>query len=177
MDFSKIKTNDWLVIGGALGVLIFGLFLDWVSVDFGFGSVSGGNAFDFFFTGTVPWLLVVAAGVITVLRTQDKIGENLPWNLLILAATVLAAVLLLIRILFNPGMDGAGRGIGMILSVISGLVAAGGGVMAFLAAGGSISDLTDVDKLKGAFDKPGSGDTSSSGGEATPPPPPPPPAD
>ncbi len=30
MDFSKFKTNDWLVIGGGLGMLIFGTFLDWV---------------------------------------------------------------------------------------------------------------------------------------------------
>ena len=174
MDFSKIKTNDWLVIGGALGMIIFGLFVDWISVDAGgFGSASAGNAFDFFFTGTVPWLLVVAAGVVTVLRTQDKIGENLPWNLLILAATVLAAVLLLIRLIFNPGVsDFADRGIGMILSVISGLVAAAGAVMAYTAAGGSLSDLTNVDKLKGAFDKPAS--ATGPAVDDTPPPPPPP---
>ncbi|MFP5487739.1 MAG: hypothetical protein ACLGHQ_05480 [Acidimicrobiia bacterium] len=170
MDISKIKTNDWLIIGGAIGMLIFGTFLDWISVDVGFGSVSGGNAFDFFFTGTVPWILVIAAGVITFLRTQDKLGEQLPWNLVLVLGTALAAVLLIIRILFNPGMDGAGRGIGMILSVLSGLAAAAGAVMAFLAAGGQISDLTDVDKLKGAFDKSGAG--GSTAGDATPPPPP-----
>lgn len=174
MDFSKIKTNDWLVIGGALGMIIFGLFVDWISIDAGgFGSASGGNAFDFFFTGTVPWLLVVAAGVVVLLRTQEKIGDNLPWGLLILAATVLAGLLLLIRLIFNPGVSGfADRGIGMYLSVISGLVAAAGGVMAYLAAGGSLSDLTDVDKLKGAFDKSGSAGGSSSATESTPPPPP-----
>ena len=169
MDFSKIKTNDWLVIGGALGMIIFGLFVDWLSA----GPFSTGNAFDFFFTGTVPWLLVVAAGVVTVLRTQDKIGENLPWNLLILAGTALAAVLLLIRLVFNPGFDGADRAAGMYLSVISGLVAAAGAFMAYTAAGGSLSDLTNVDKLKGAFDKP----ASATGPAVDDDPPPPPPAD
>ena len=116
MDISKLTTNDRLLVGGALGMIVFGLFIDWISVDYGFGSVSGGNAFDFFFTGTIPWLLVVAAGVVVFLRSQGKIGENLPWNLLVVAATGLGAILLLLRVLINPGFDGAGRGIGMYLS-------------------------------------------------------------
>ena len=173
MDMDKIGTNDWLVIGGALGMIIFGTFLDWVSVDYGFGSVSGGNAFDFFFTGTIPWLLIVAAGVITVLRTQSKIGENLPWNLLILAGTALAAILLLIRVAANPGLDGAGRGIGMLLAFASGAAAVAGGFLAFQSGGGSLSDLTDVDKLKQAFDQAGDQGSPASGGDDIPPPPPP----
>lgn len=151
MDINKITTNDWLIIGGAIGMIIFGTFVDWVSV----GPFSAGNAFDFFFTGTVPWIIVVAAGVLTFLRTQEKLGAQLPWNLVLVLGTGLAAVLLLIRLVFNPGVDGAAdRGMGLYLSVLSGLVAAAGAVMAFLAAGGTIGDLTDVDKLKGAFDKP-----------------------
>lgn len=159
MDIGKIKTNDWLIIGGAIGMIIFGTFVDWVSV----GPFSAGNAFDFFFTGTIPWILVVAAGVITFLRTQDKLGEQLPWGLVLVLATALAAVLLLIRLLFNPGVDGADRGMGMYLSVLSGLATAAGAVMAFLAAGGTIGDLTDVDKLKGAFEKPGAGPSAGDG--------------
>lgn len=174
MDFSKIKTHDWLVIGGALGMIIFGLFLDWLSIDTGgFGSAGGANAFDFFFTGTVPWILIVAAGVIVVLRTQEKIGDNLPWGLMVVLGTVLAALLLLIRVLFNPGVSSfVDRGIGMILSVIAGLVAAVGAVMGFLAAGGSIGDLTDVNKLKGAFAKSGDDSAAPPAGDVPPPPPP-----
>lgn len=172
MDISKIKTNDWLLIGGALGMIVFGLFVDWISVDMGdFGSVSGGNAFDFFFTGTVPWLLVVAAGVITLLRTQGKIGENLPWTLLMVFGGALSVLLLLIRIAANPGYDGAGRGIGMYLSFLSVAASLAGAFLTFQAAGGSIGDLTDVDKVKAAFAKDGSG--GSSGGSDMPPPPPP----
>ncbi len=40
----------------------------------------------------------------------------------------------------------------MILSFLSGLVAAAGGVMSFTASGGNIKDLADVNKIKDAFD-------------------------
>jgi hypothetical protein len=178
MDLSKFKTHDWLVVGGGIGMLIFG-FMHWIKVSYdgplGVGiSASGANAFDFFFTGTVPWLLLVAAAVVTVLLLMGTLKRDmLPWPLVILVATGLAALLLLIRFVFNPGVDTGnfdglkvGRGIGMILSVIAGIVAAVGGVMTYTASGGNLSDLTDVNKIKGAFDKQG-------GGEMPPPPPPP----
>ena len=87
--------------------------------------------------------------------------------MIIAFATILAAVLLLIRVLFNPGAGDSGvdRGIGMILSFVSGIVAAAGGVMSYTAGGGNIKDLADISKIKGSFD---SKDT-------TPPPPLPPP--
>jgi hypothetical protein len=175
MDFSNFKTSDWLMIGGAIGIFVFGFF-EWVTVSgFGFSS-SGGNVFDFFWTGTIPWILVIAAGVITFLLVQGTLKqEQAPWPLLLLAATGLAALLLLLRLIFNP-LDGkdviesaggdVGRGIGMILSVASGVAAAAGGFLNFQASGGNIKDLTDVDKLKSSFSK--------SGGNDAPPPPPPP---
>lgn len=156
MDFSKFKTNDWLVIGGGIGMLIFGTFVDWQKVSAGGFSVSGGNAFDFFFTGTVPWILLIGAAVITVLRVMEKVPESVPWPLVIVLATLLAAVLLLIRFVFNPGApDGVDRGMGLILSFLSGIVAAVGGVMSYTASGGNLKDLTDVNKLKQSFDKGG----------------------
>lgn len=171
MDFSKFKTHDWLIVGGGIGMLIFG-FVSWLKVDLGaFGSSSGGNAFDFFFTGTIPWILLVAAAVVTVLRIQGTLKDNLPWPLILLGATVLSALLLLIRIVFNPGIpDGIDRGIGMIVSFLAGIVAAVGGVMGFLASGGNFNDLKDPNKLKGAF-----GNSAGGGSGMAPPPPPPPP--
>ena len=50
MDFSKFKTSDWLKIGGGLGVLIFA-FVSMGQGQRGGFSDSGGNAFDFFWTG------------------------------------------------------------------------------------------------------------------------------
>jgi len=169
MDFSKFKTPDWLMIGGGIGIFIFGFF-NWVTVS-GFGS--DGNVFDFFWTGTIPWILLIASAVVTVLLIQGTLKQDqLPWPLVLLAATALAALLLLIRLIFNPieGSGGAfggeiGRGIGMILSVVSGLVATAGAFLNFQASGGDIKDLTDVDKLKASFSK---------GDDVAPPPPPPP---
>ena len=187
MDFSKFKTSDWLKIGGALGFLIFGFF-DWISVDtpggtggLG-GSNTGGNVFDFTWTGVIPWLLILATGVITfLLATGTMKPGKLPWPLIMLGATALAALLLLIRLIFNP-LDGkdqleaigfdVGRAFGMIASVIAGLVALAGAVMGFTESGGSFSDLKDMDKLKSQFN---TGGAAVAGG-APPPPPPPPPA-
>ena len=170
MDFSKFKTPDWLIIGGGAAVFIGGLALDWISVDAGpFGSVSGGNAFDFTLTGALPWLLVVASAVVTVLVLMDVLSKDqAPWTMIVLAATGLSAVLLLIRIIFNPGVgEGVDRGMGMYLTFIGVVVATAGAFLNFQASGGNLKDLTDVDKLKSSFTKDG-------GNDEMPPPPPPP---
>ncbi len=164
----EFKTNDWLIIGGGIGMLIFGTFFDWLS----FGGFSGANAFDFFFTGTVPWILLIGAAVITFLRVQGTIKDDaLPWPMVLAMVTLLAALLLLIRIVFNPGADGVDRAVGMILSFVSGGVAAAGGVMSFTASGASIKDLADINKIKAAFG--GDDDGAGTGGDDMPPPPPP----
>jgi hypothetical protein len=180
MDLSKFKTSDWLKVGGGAGLFIFGFF-SWVKVDSGpFGSSGGGNVFDFFFTGTVPWILVIGTAVITVLLTVGVMkAGSLPWPLIMLAATGLAAILLLLRLIINPlegkdeleslGID-VGRGFGMILSVISGLAAFAGAVLGFKESGGNLNDLKDVNKLKGSF----SGGASAPAAGSPPPPPPPP---
>ena len=182
VDLSKFKTSDWLKVGGAIGFLIFGFF-NWLKSDLGFGG--GGNVFDFFWTGTVPWLLVIATGVSTfLLATGTMKAGSLPWPLIFLLATGLAALLLLIRLIFNPigcpvSDCGVSRGIGMYLSVISGFVAFGGAFMGFKESGGDFADLKDMNKIKGAFQGSGSGDSAPPPPPPpgmTPPPPPPPPA-
>jgi hypothetical protein len=178
VDLSKFKTSDWLKVGGAIGFLIFGFF-HWTTVE-GPGGVdlgSGFNVFHFFFTGTLPWILIIGTGVITFLLVNGTMKSgSLPWPLIMLIATGLAALLLLIRLLFNP-LDGkdflesaggsVGRGIGLILSVISGLVAFAGAFLGFKESGGDFNDLKDMNKLKGAF--------QGGGNDSAPPPPPPPP--
>ena len=109
MDFSKFKTSDWLKVGGALAFFIFGFF-DWVTAEFD-GSVisadgAGGNVFDFFWTGILPWILILGTGVITVLLITGTIKPGkAPFPLVFLAATGLALLLVLIRVLFNPLED------------------------------------------------------------------------
>ena len=64
------------------------------------------------------------------------------------------------RLLFNP-IDGSdaledaggsvGRGIGMILSAISGFVVFAGAFLGFKESGGDFGDLKDMNKLKSSF--------------------------
>jgi hypothetical protein len=180
VDFSKFKTSDWLKVGGAAVFLIFGFF-EWVTVDYKGAALSGGdggNVFDFFWTGIIPWILIIGTGVLTFLMVTGiaKLPSTLPWPTIFLAATGLGALLLLIRLIFNPleGKDAlealgydVGRGIGMIVSAIGGVVAFAGAFLGFKESGGDFGDLTDMNKLKGQF-----GGSNNGGG--TPPPPPPP---
>jgi hypothetical protein len=176
MDLSRFKRYDWLIIGGGVGFLIFGTFLDWISFS-GFGaSASAGNAFDFFLTGTVPWLLIVGAAVVTFLLAARVIKDtNVPWPVILLAATALGTLLVLLRLLFPamgedlPDDSGVeiGRAAGLWLSVLSAIVATVGAAMSFQAHGGSMSDLTDPDRLRSSF-------RGSKGSSMAPPPPPPP---
>ena len=165
MDFSKFKTSDWLMIGGGLAMLVLGFVLDWTSVDTGFGSASGDGPFNYFFTGGLAWLLVVAVGVLALLDKMDKLPANQPWPLIFLAATGLAVILMVLRIILGARFDFADRGIGMYGAFVWAAIAAAGAYLNFQASGGNIKDLTDVDKLKASFAK---GD-----GDDMPPPPPP----
>ena len=121
MDLSKFKTSDWLKVGGAVLMLISG-FLTWNTAKLG-GFEDSVNAFEFFFTGTIPWILVVGSGVVAFLLVAGMMKPGkLPWGMILLLATGLAALLVLIRFIFNPVEDkdlleAAGgeisRGIGM----------------------------------------------------------------
>lgn len=153
MDFSKFKTNDWLIVGGGVAFLIFGLFVDWAKLSFEGFSVSDGNAFDWF-RGWLSLILVVGAAVITVMRVTGKMGDKLQWPMILVLATGLAAVLMLTIMLLGPDKEGVdfGRGLGLWVSFIGSGVALAGAVMSFTAGGGDLKDLTDVNKIKDAFD-------------------------
>jgi hypothetical protein len=170
MDLSKFKTSDWLVVGGGGAMLIVGLFFNWAS----YAGSSGNHAFDYFFTGGIAWLLVVAAGVIAFLLATGTIKPSaMQWPTILLLATGLGTLLMLIRLILGGGSVGNSvvsvdldRGVGMYLGFIACAVAAVGAFMGFTASGGKLNDLKDVNKLKASFNQ---------GGGGTPPPPPPPP--
>ena len=175
MDLSKFKTTDWLKVGGAAAFVVFGFF-DWVTFEYmGFGG-EGGNVFDFTWTGTIPWILIVGVGITSFLLVSGSMKPgNLPWGVIHVLAAGLAAVLVLIRLIINPlegksemealGGD-VGVGFGLIVCAIAAVAVAAGSVMAFTAAGGNLKDLTDANKLKAQFG-------GSQGGPSAPPPPPP----
>lgn len=168
MDFSKFKVHDWLMIGGGLAMLVLGMVLDWTSVSAGGFSASGDGPFNYFFTGGIAWILVVAVGVLALLNAMGKLPPTQPWPLIFVGATGLAVILMILRILLGARFDGADRGIGMYGGFIWAAIALAGAVMNFTASGGNLNDLKDMDKIKGSF---GAG---KSAGDDMPPPPPPP---
>ena len=146
-------------------MLVLGFALDWTSVDTGLGTITLDGPFNYFLTGGLAWILVVAVGALTTALALEKLPNNQPWPLIFLGATGLAVLLMLIQLLIG-GREGSDRGIGMIGAFIWSAVAMAGAFLNFQASGGNIKDLTDVDKLKSSFSK---------GDDAVPPPPPPPP--
>ncbi len=166
MDLSKFKTSDWLKVGGAIGFLIFG-FVHWAS----FHGFTGQNVFDYFFTGTIPWLLIIAhRRDHRAARRRRHEARERSLGLIMLAATGLAALLVVIRLLVGPSESGVDldRGVGLWLCTIAALVVLAGAILGFRESGGEFSDLTDMNKLKGAFS------TGGTSADAPPPPPPPP---
>lgn len=153
MDLSKFKPATWMMVGGGIGMLIFGLFFDWAKLA-GYG---GGNAFDWT-RGWLSWILVVGVAVIAVLAATGKLASvKLPWNIIMVLATALATLFMLLLVITGPGDTGLGpdfdRGVGLWLSFISTVVAFAGSLMNFTGSGGDLKDLTDFKKIKGSFDK------------------------
>ena len=155
----KLKTSEALTAGGGAIVFIFAFF-SWMKVSFeGYGDTA--NAFEFFWTGTLPWILLSAGAVATVLRALGKMKTaSNRGSMIQLLTTALATLLILIRVTFNTleakdlaeglGAD-ISRGFGLYIATIGALVALGGVVMSFQESGGNLKDLTDIDKLKGTL--------------------------
>lgn len=163
---SNFKTSDWLMVGGGAAMLILGFALPWSTISIGGFSESGDGPFNYFITGGIAWLLVVAVGVLAGLKALGKLPETQPWGIIFLGMAGLATLLMLIQVILGGrselGID-LDRGIGMYGALVWSAVAAAGAFMNFQAGGGELSDLTDMNKLKDAFD----------GDDSTPPPPPP----
>jgi len=175
VDLSKFKTSDWLKVGGGVAMLI-AYFLTWWKIDF--PGAPGANGSDYFFTGTVPWLLILAVAIITFLSAANiaKLPRTVPWHLIFLAASALSFLLVLIRF-FSDGFDDdfgevdTTRGAGLFIALLATIVVTIGSVLGFKESGGDLNDLKDVNKLKSSFG--GSGGSGGSMGGGTPPPPPP----
>jgi hypothetical protein len=170
VDFSKFKTGDWIMIAAGLVMLIFGIALDWAE----FEGVSGNGPFDYFFTGGIAWLLVVAVGVFAALLATGSLKTSgVQWPLILVLASALATLLMLIRVILGGGEEAGfdlDRGSGMYVAFVAAIASLVGAVMAYRASGGDLNDFKDMNKLKAAFGSKGDG-----GGATAPPPPPPPP--
>lgn len=152
------------MVGGGAAMLILGFALPWSSISFGGVSSTGDGPFNYFITGGIAWLLVVAVGVLALLKALGKLPATQPWGIIFLAMAGIATLLMLIQVILGGrselGID-LDRGIGMYGGLVWAAVTAAGAFMSFQAGGGELSDLTDMNKLKDAFD-----------GDDAPPPPP-----
>ena len=158
MDLSKFKTSDWLKAGGG-AVFFFTFFLPWWKVDvpevvaefFRPYSLHGS---DFTLTGWLPFLLLVAIAVLTVLRVLEvfKLPATIPEPIVFLGAAGLSVLLVVWRFLFD-GVSGGTltRGFGLFLALLAAIVSLVGTVLAFQESGGDLKDLTDVNKIKSQF--------------------------
>ncbi len=143
MDLSRFRPSDWLKIGGGALFLIAGL-LTWWKIE-GTGQLEGnertGNAFEWFPTGTLPWLLFIAVGVLTALIAFRVIeSPTFPADRIILGLAVIGAILFAVRFAIQgfEVPDGLGenidqtRGLGLWIGLVGALMVLAGAVMAFL---------------------------------------------
>jgi hypothetical protein len=151
VDLSTFKPSDWLLIGGGVGFLIFGSFLDWIRVSLGGFGASGGNAFDFFFTGTVPWILIIGSGVLAFMLAGRLIkAGTTPWALILLVTTGVGTLLVFIRLLVPtlgediPAEVSVSRGAGLWLSFVSAAVALAGAVLKYRESGADLRGLASA---------------------------------
>jgi hypothetical protein len=142
---NKLKPTQYLVVAGGALVFIFGL-LRWFTWDLKQGDVviqkdQKANAFDYLLTGVVPWILVVGVAVVTVLLAAGALNPGrVPWPLVTLAATVLGAILIIVRLAMGPGVDAedgvsvdSSRGIGLWVSALGAILAAVGAFLTYQA--------------------------------------------
>ena len=154
MDFKRFKLPDWLLVGGGAVVFLFGFF-DW----FDTGSISS-SAFKFTLTGVIPWLLIVGSALLHYqIRTGILTVKKWPWPTIFLFATVIGAILILIRVIIGAnvddflaggGSDSVDRKFTLWISLLGALAAAAGAGLSFVAAGGTANDIPLVGRIKAA---------------------------
>jgi hypothetical protein len=161
VDFSKLKTSDWLIGGGAI-VLFIGSFLPWFKVSVScagvsFGGSATGNGWDvgFFWCG-IPVILGLAMLAYVAIRafSPDTSLPDLPitWGQALLGAGGIAAALILIKLIIGESGGGTGfgcsvdvsRSFGLFLSFLAAAAMAGGAFLKFQEerAGGTAGGST-----------------------------------
>ena len=207
MELDKLSTGEKLAAVSGILLFVF-MFFNWFGVEVsgvpGFtGTSEGGNAWDWL--DVIPIFLmlaiVAAVGVAIVRLTDADLEPPISLNAIVSALGILAVLLILYRIIDQPGGDVAGISgvdvdvtlkVGIFLALAAAVGIAYGGYRAMQEEGLTFADAAD--RLGGGPGPGGPGDAgpgagtggpgAGSGGEAavpppppsqTPPPPPPPP--
>ncbi len=138
MDMNKLTTSDKVIAGS--GILLFiAYFLPWFKIDNGLGdsvSFSGGDV-GFLFS-TLPMLLgLLMAGAVIANKLFDvKLPDlPIPWGQAFLGAGVLAALLVLLKLLIGEEVFGfdLDRGFGLFIATLAAIGLAVGGFMKYSA--------------------------------------------
>jgi hypothetical protein len=147
MDFSKLKTSDWVIAASGL-VLFIASFLDWFTAsiegDELFGGISeGGNGWDVgFFWAGIPVLIGLAMIAVVAIRAfspQTKLPDlPIGWGQTLFIAGTVAAVIVVLKLLIGEDVDGAealgvevnvDRAFGLFLATLAAIGLAVGGFL------------------------------------------------
>lgn len=145
MDFSKLKTSDWVIAGSGL-VLLIASFLDWFTVEiegneFFSGASAGGNGWDVgFFWAGIPVLLglaMIAVVAIKAFSPETKLPDlPIGWGQALFIAGAVAAAIVLLKLLIGEDADGAEafgfevkRAFGLFLATLAAIGLAVGGFL------------------------------------------------
>lgn len=145
MDFSKLKTSDWVIAGSGV-VLLIASFLDWFTVEiagseFFSGVSAGGNGWDVgFFWAGIPVLLGLAMIAVVAIRAfspETKLPDlPIGWGQALFIAGTVAAVIVLLKLLIGEDVDGAEafgievkRAFGLFLATLAAIGLAVGGFL------------------------------------------------
>lgn len=189
MEADRLSTGEKLAAISALLLFVF-MFFDWFGVEVsgvpGFGgdvSGAGGSAWDAL--DVIPIFLmlaiVAAIGVALIRLTDADLELPISLNAIVAALGGLAVLLILYRIIDQPGGGGDFSGveidvtlkIGIFLALAAAAGIAYGGYRAMQEEGMSFGDVGD--QLSGTGDRPGAGGTTPPPPPAGQQPPPPPP--
>lgn len=163
MDLSKLSNGQKIFAGAGL-VYFIASFLAWYSYSIaGIVDVSA-NAWDIgLLWGSLWALLFLAGAVLIALPAFGVSAPKLP-AIAFLAVAGLATLFTLLKLIIGE-TDPISASFGIYLALIAAIGAAYGGFLMFKDSGGDLSDLKDINKIKGSF---------QGGGSSAPPPPPPP---
>jgi hypothetical protein len=163
MDLAKIKGGQLIAAAGGVVLLIALLFLNWYgvggSVQTSFGSISVGADFGAWdgqgFTGTIANLVILAAGVAAVglallTATSRTVALPVAASALTAGLGIGAVVMVVLRILFQPGPNGlVDLKFGIFIALLGALAVAYGGWQSMQEEGTTFEQARD--DLQGRF--------------------------
>ena len=138
MDINKLSTSEKIIAVSGI-VLFISSFLPWFSVEAGGISYGDGNGWDVgFLWGGIPTLLglVMVAHVVLSNFAENVNLPDLPWARVHMIAGIVAAALVVLKLLIGEDADGAEalgvditRSYGLFLATIAALGLAAGGFL------------------------------------------------